>query len=232
MTIINNIKDNFMENTTYSYLKSFNENIQDIPHQKHNVIGWKVKTEADAHLGETVDLLYDTQAMTVRYLIIELSGIGMGLEGKKIMIPVGIASLHPQQDEIILPNIHIEQFIALPTYEQGQIEPGIERKIREVIGSPAALRIEETIAELDQENFYAHQHFDSEKFFARETNAPYVTSDNDQNETIRELIENSKENDLHAADEHTHHPDKQPHQIKPWLEPGAGHSQGGKTSNN
>ncbi|TKC09884.1 PRC-barrel domain containing protein [Pedobacter polaris] len=154
-----------MENNTYSYLQSLQQS--DIPNPKQDVIGWEVKNEAGAFLGKVTDLLYDTQAMTVRYLVIDLTANGMNLEDKKVMIPVGIASLHPNDDEIILPNLHIDQFTALPAYNKDEIGSNTEQYIRNVIGSPAALRLEETIAEFDQQQFYAHHHFDDSKFYKR-----------------------------------------------------------------
>jgi hypothetical protein len=83
------------------------------------------------------------------------------------MIPIGLAHLHTSADEVVLPNIHIDQFNALPNYEQGAIGPDTEMYIRSVIGSPAALRIEETISEFDQNQFYMHHHFDKERFYER-----------------------------------------------------------------
>jgi hypothetical protein len=223
-----------MENNnenTYIHLQSLMESDHDIPHPKHDVIGWKLITESGAYIGEVIDLLYDTQVMTVRYLVIEITQNGSSLEGKHTLIPVGIATLHPELDEITLPNLHQDQLELLPDYLEGEVGPETEQRVRAVIGSPAALRMEETMVEFDQKAFYAHHHFDSERFSNRqvpttETETPAAREQ--QSQTIHELIENSKAHGLHAADQetgkNTHHNEQ--HQIKPWLQPGASHNQG------
>ncbi|MGF1923441.1 MAG: PRC-barrel domain-containing protein [Bacteroidia bacterium] len=190
-----------MENFTYNQLQSLTNSSWELPNPKQNVMGWEVKNEGGAYLGVITDLLYDTQVMTVRYLVIDLSENGMQLDDKKVMIPVGLANLHPSENEIILPNLHIDQFNALPSYRQENIGPEIEQQIRSIIGSPAALRLEETIAEYDQQQFYAHHHFDERKFYSRNS-AEFVVNNTEraeQEHTIHDLIENSIQHDLHAA---------------------------------
>jgi hypothetical protein len=201
-----------MENNSYRYLQSLQDSDNDIPNPKQDVIGWKVKSEAGAYLGKVTDLLYDTQVMTVRYLVIDLSDNGMNLEDKKVMIPVGMATLHPSDDEIILPNIHMDQFIALPAFDEDELNQQTEKQIWSIIGSPAALRMGETIAEFDQNQFYAHHHFDENRFYNRSRAADTIDPDparSTEQHTIHELIENSLQHDLHAAETEigngTHH---------------------------
>ncbi|RZK13091.1 MAG: PRC-barrel domain containing protein [Flavobacterium sp.] len=190
-----------MTNPNYRNLKSLQLS-DDSPNPKQDVIGWEVKNEAGAYLGEVTDLLFDPKAMTVRYLVIDLTNNGMTLEDKKVMIPVGMATLHPSDDEIILPNIHLDQFIALPDYEQDVVNQHTEQQIWETLGSPAALRMEETIAEFDQEHFYSHDHFDETRFYNRNKADAHIDTTKTrvtEQHTIHELIENSLQHDLHAA---------------------------------
>ncbi|RZK57912.1 MAG: PRC-barrel domain containing protein [Pedobacter sp.] len=193
-----------MENSN-SHLASFNSGNLNIPNPKQNVISWQVKTEGGAYIGSITDLLYDTNAMTVRYLIIDLTDNGMNLDGKKVMIPVGIASLHPSDNEIVLPNVHSDQFILLPDYLSGEVNTATEQQIRNIIGSPAALRLEETIAEYDQQQFYAHHHFNENNFYRKTTEIDSELGEEriDERTTINGLIENSLNENLHAADEET-----------------------------
>jgi hypothetical protein len=180
-----------MEQNTYRYLQELSGSDYQIVDGEPNITGWKVKSESDSYIGEVKDLLFDPQTRAVRYLIVDLENNGMNLGQKKVMIPIGIAHLHVSDDEVVLPNVHLDQFNALPPYEEDKIGPETEVYIREVIGSPAALRIEEKIVQFDQDTFYAHQHFDQQKFYQR----------------------GSQLNN----DEH----------IKPWLQEGADHNQGG-----
>lgn len=150
----------------YNHLQELsNSDFQIVPGEP-NIFNWKVKNEHGTFVGEVKDLLFDVETNAVRYLIIDLTDNGMQLGNKKVMIPIGLAELHVNGDEVVLPNLHVEQFNALPDYGTTAIGAGTEMQIREIIGSPAALRIEETITELDQQSFYAHHHFGGEKIYS------------------------------------------------------------------
>lgn len=156
-----------MEQHTYKYLKCLVGSDFQIVDGEPDIVGWKVKSETGAYLGEVKDLLFDPQSNSVRYIILDLSDSGMSLDDKKVMIPIGIAHLHTTDDEVVLPNVHQEQFNALPMYVEDKIGPETEVQVREIIGSPAALRIEDKTVEFDQQEFYNHQHFDRGHFYTR-----------------------------------------------------------------
>ena len=133
-----------------------------------DVFGWEVKNERGTLIGIIDDLLFDTESSAVRYLIIDLAQGQMSMNDKKVIIPIGIAHLHVDSDEVVLPNLHTDQLNALPNYDADQpLNSETEHYIRSVIGSPAALRIEDTIVENDIEAFYNHHHFDRGKFYRR-----------------------------------------------------------------
>ena len=156
-----------MEHHTYVQLKSLKDSDFKVVDGEPNIIGWEVKNEADAYLGKVKDLLFEPESRAVRYLIVDLEDNGMNLGDKKVMIPIGIAHLHTSDDEVVLPNVHVEQFNALPAYDENRTVPATEVQIREIIGSPAALRIEESISKFDQNQFYSHHHFDRGRFYQR-----------------------------------------------------------------
>jgi hypothetical protein len=155
------------QENNYNHLEELSKSDFEIVESEPNIIGWRVFNESTMFIGTVIELLFDRQDNAVRYLIISLTNNGMNLGNKEVMIPIGLAHLHTSDDTVVLPNIHIDQFNALPTYESGKIGPDTEMYIRSVIGSPAALRIEEVISEFDQDQFYAHHHFDKEKFYQR-----------------------------------------------------------------
>ena len=203
-----------MENT-YKHLQGLYDSDFQIVDGEPNIIGWKVNSEAGTYLGEVKDLLFDRQSMAVRYIVMSLEDNGMNLGDKKVMVPIGIAELHQELDQVTLPNVHQDQFNALPGYDKMEdISPDTEVLIRSVIGSPAALRIEEQIVAFDQEKFYAHQHFDSQRFYDRNRST--------EQSTIREMVAKSKENNLHAAQQEsgtdTHH--NQQDNVNPWMPSG------------
>ncbi|MGY4384364.1 hypothetical protein ACVWYN_001390 [Pedobacter sp. UYP24] len=156
-----------MEQNTYRYLQELSGSDFQIVDEEPNIIGWEVKNESGTYIGEVEELLFDPQTRAVRYLVVDLKNNGMNLEQKKVMIPLGIAHLHTSNDEVVLPGLHLDQYNALPAYYKDQIGPELEVQIRSIIGSPAALRIEETITEFDQTHFYNHHHFDRGRFYSR-----------------------------------------------------------------
>ena len=156
-----------MEQNTYRYLQELSNSDFQIVDGEPNITGWEVKNETGTYIGEVEELLFDPQTRAVRYIVIDLEDNLLNLENKKVMIPLGIAHLHTSDDEVVLPSLHIDQFNALPHYDKANIGPEMEVQIRNIIGSPAALRIEETITEFDQDAFYTHHHFDKGKFYQR-----------------------------------------------------------------
>jgi hypothetical protein len=174
----------------YIALEELSKSDFEIVAEEPNIIGWKVRNEGDTFVGEVKELLFDPKTLSVRYLIIDLTDNGMNLDGKQVMIPIGLAHLKAGNHEVVLPNIHIDQFIALPSYTKDEIGPQTEMNIRAIIGSPAALRIEETITIFDQHEFYSHHHFDLDKFYQRSrsdvntklTNEPFPSSEPQQTE--------------------------------------------------
>jgi len=156
-----------MEQNTYRYLQELSGSNFQLVDEEPNIIGWEVKNESGTYIGEVEELLFDPQSRAVRYLVVDLEDNGMNLEHKKVMIPLGIAHLHTSDDEVVLPGLHLDQYNALPAYDKDQIGPELEVQIRSIIGSPAALRIEETITEFDQSQFYNHHHFDKGRFYSR-----------------------------------------------------------------
>ena len=162
------LEKDFMANeNTYRSLQELSKSDYQIVGGEPNIIGWEVENENGTFIGEVKELLFDPETQAVRYMIIDLAENGMHLDHKHVMIPIGLAHLHVSGDEVTLPNIHIDQFNALPDYELTKVGPETEVYIRSIIGSPAALRIEESISEFDQNAFYTHHHFDKDRFYQR-----------------------------------------------------------------
>lgn len=191
-----------MEEERKSHLQSVSESDYQIVDGEQNIFGWKVKNEADVSIGVVKDLLFELETNSIRYVIVDLNEGIFTLNDKKVAIPIGIAQLHEELPEVIIPNIHGDQFAALPAYDKDKMDEETERQIRMVIGSPAALRMEETIAELEDQQFYKHNHFDTAKFYGNRPSFE-ISGRNTQEQTIHQMIENSKDNNLNAAEEQT-----------------------------
>ncbi|MFW0718575.1 PRC-barrel domain-containing protein [Pedobacter sp. N23S346] len=192
-------------NIIYSNLEELSNSSYELTEGEADIRGWKVKTEAGATIGKVRDLLFDPENNAVRYTIIDLDNLGADLEEKAVLIPIGLGRLSDDKDELILPDIHLDQFKALPQYIIGEVTHELEDRIRHVIGSPAALRMEETIIEIDRENFYQHHHFDKGNLTQRGTRIseanslesdPLVDPERiEERNTIHQLIDHSEKKD-------------------------------------
>lgn len=192
-------------NIIYSNLEELSNSSYELTKGEADIRGWKVKNEAGANVGKVRDLLFDPENNAVRYTIIDLDHLGTDLEEKTVLIPIGLVRLSEDKDELILPDIHLDQFKALPQYIIGEVTHELEDKIRQVIGSPAALRMEETIVEIDRENFYKHHHFDKGNLIHRGTSVSEANSFHtdslvdperiEERNTIHQLIDHSEKKD-------------------------------------
>jgi len=184
------INSNLLELSTSDYRLTEGE---------QNIKGWKVRGESGSIIGEVNDLLFDPENNVVRYILVTLKNMGNELDEKPILIPIGLGNLHDHENVVIVPDFHTDQLHAMPLYIKDEVTHQLEDTIRDVIGSPAALRMEEKMTELDRNSFYDHHHFDRNRFMKRTDNSNQgISSDADstdrveERKTIHELIDQSK----------------------------------------
>jgi len=121
-----------------------------------------VLSRSGEKIGEVEDLLFDAQAQKVRYLVIQLQASGEETEddNKRVLAPVGIAELRNDQEAVALPIGSAEEMAGLPAYQSGQLSPEDEVQIRSIFGG--------STAPYEHPQFYAHEHFNDDKFYNRE----------------------------------------------------------------
>ncbi|WP_231491405.1 PRC-barrel domain-containing protein [Pedobacter sp. Leaf170] len=143
----------------YSNLETLSTSDYRLANDGADITGWPVQNEAGAVIGKVNDLLFDPANNAIRYIIVELD-LALLNEEKMVLIPIGVADLADDSKTIIVPDFHLDQYAAMPRYIMDEVSYEMEDEIRRVIGSPAALRMEDEIVEIDRENFYRHHHFD------------------------------------------------------------------------
>jgi len=142
-----------------------------------DVTDWDVVTVQGAKIGDVDDVLFDANARKVRYLIIDLEVNELLLENPyQVLVPIGLATLDEEEDEVILPNITVEQLNALPKYERGKVTPEYEMAVRQIFEGDIVI---DTIDEW--KDFYEHDHFTESRFFNRK-----IT---DKDEKVERVIE-------------------------------------------
>ncbi|RYY93533.1 MAG: hypothetical protein EOO11_19580, partial [Chitinophagaceae bacterium] len=83
-----------------------------------DIRGWQVVSSDGHRLGKVTELILDTVAQRVRYLLIALTDNKvLQLEKREVLVPVGFAQLHPADDSVILASVTPYQLRALPRYD-------------------------------------------------------------------------------------------------------------------
>jgi uncharacterized protein (TIGR02271 family) len=159
-----------------------------------NIKGWDVKDENGKKIGEVDELLFDPQSQKVRYLVVDLSGNDFDLDKRDVLVPIGIAELHDEDDDVILPGVSATQLSALPDYDKDELGPDVEGRVRSafaglgsmglagaaVAGSPVAAR---------DDDFYSHEHFNEDRLYK---NMNRDTTENNSIPVIEENLEVGK----------------------------------------
>ena len=142
-----------------------------------NIKGWTIKNPQGQTIGEVEELIFDVQSRKVRYMVVDLENSVLDLEPRNVLVPIGLAQLDEDDDDVILPNVTVEQLRALPVYERNRIGRDTETSIRSIFGglgaaagaagaaiSGAAHRAGDALTgdsdTRDRDNdFYEHNHF-------------------------------------------------------------------------
>ena len=141
--------------------------------EQPDINGWPLYTSDHQKIGKVEDLLFDTEAKKVRYIIADLDGNDLDLDDKEVLIPIGIAQLHEADDEVIVPGISVANLGALPAYNDDRdLTDSDEQAILSVLSGNAGTN-NPGLANTER---YNHAHFDDRNFY-RESIQPTV---NDQ----------------------------------------------------
>lgn len=87
-----------------------------IAEDQPDIEGWTIYDGQHQHLGKVHDLLFDPSTQQVRYLIARVLAEGDD-DITQRLIPIGMAELHANEDEVILPTINagrLDEFAPYP----------------------------------------------------------------------------------------------------------------------
>lgn len=144
-----------------------------------DIRGWDVKDANGRTIGEVDDLIFDVQSQKVRYMVVELDDDELDLDDdREVLIPIGLAQLQDDGDDVILNNVTADQLRSLPEYDDDdEITPAYESNIRQVFGgvggaaftgaaATGAALTSDTDATRDRDtDFYNHDHFNDENLY-------------------------------------------------------------------
>ena len=154
-----------------------------------DIRGWEVRDPNGQLIGKVHELIFDSRANKVRYMIINVNDSKeLQLEKRTVMVPIGLAVLEPKNDDVILPNVTPFQLRALPKYHKDDLGTKAERAISTVFGrTDTKVPATDTDEDLD-ENFYNNEMFNENNMYSRRGNSANTTN-TDKRQDARRLSE-------------------------------------------
>ncbi len=142
-----------------------------------DIRGWDVKDSFGKQLGEVEELIFDTQSRKVRYLVVDLEENDYDLDDREVLVPVGIAELHGDDDDVILNGVTAEQLRSLPEYDEDRLDGDYESSIRNVLGGGALGGTAALAASGTDTDFYQHEHFNEDNLYRNRPRTGDTSSD-------------------------------------------------------
>lgn len=157
-----------------------------------DIRGWTVKDTQGNTIGEVEDLIFDTQSLKVRYMILDLEGNVLDLEPRDVLVPIGVAQIDSDDDDVLLPNMTAAQLQSLPKYEKGGIGRDLEDSVKGIFGgvgaAGAAAGAALTGGSDRDDDYYNHDVYDEDNLYRNRT-APTTGTTATEGTTAIPIIE-------------------------------------------
>ncbi|HEX6259119.1 MAG TPA: PRC-barrel domain-containing protein [Woeseiaceae bacterium] len=125
-----------------------------------DVRGWEVKDANGARIGEVDQLLVDTDARKVRYLDVGVdSDLLETKEERHILIPIGSARLDRGEEHVRVDRLRAVDLAQLPEYRHEPLTHDYEIVLRQRFDP------DYKAAKSRTGDFYAHEIYDSDRFY-------------------------------------------------------------------
>jgi len=145
-----------------------------------DIRGWDVKDTSGRQIGEVEELIFDVQSRKVRYLVVDLDDNELDLEDREVLVPIGVAQLHKDDDDVILNGVTPDQLRSLPEYDEDRFDDDHESSVRNVFGSlggGAAMTGLKT-TDNNADDFYNHEHYNDENLYKNRRQGTYDENTN------------------------------------------------------
>ena len=124
-----------------------------------DVRGWTVRGSDGQALGTVFELVVDPEALKVRYLDVELdSRFQINEYENHILLPIGVASLDADGDNVFVPALNAESVLNYPPYLEIQITRDYEEAMLRALGREPAPA---------NPQFYDQDSYDTGRFYTR-----------------------------------------------------------------
>ena len=169
-----------MNKNKYYRLQELDHSNFEIVKGEPDIRGWDVRYKNGEKIGSVEELILDTKAKKIRYMVVDLDENELRLEHRKIFIPIGFAELDNQHDDVLIPNVSIDQLCRLPDYKRNSLTPELERSIASIFGrkvnvEPVASikREERMVNDVNDDinpDFYTHEHYNADNLYKNRAN--------------------------------------------------------------
>lgn len=96
-----------------------------------DVRGWAVLTADNLEIGKVDELIVDTNAMKVRYMVVDLyDDYAADKIDHNLLLPIGAARLHEKDNKVLVSGIKSTTVLNYPVYRNNEITRDYERSIR------------------------------------------------------------------------------------------------------
>jgi sporulation protein YlmC with PRC-barrel domain len=154
----------YMDKMKHRRLQELDQSDFEIIKGEPDIRGWDVRNSRGQKIGEVEELIIDAQQKKVRYMIVDLDDNELKLTHRKVILPIGLAELHKDDDDVILPNVDAEKLNALPAYERNNLTPKTEQAICTTLGRQTG-----TASMLEGEelhpDFYRHDYYNDDNLY-------------------------------------------------------------------
>lgn len=153
-----------MDNMKHRRLQELDRSDFEIVDGQPDIRGWDVKNSRGQKVGEVEDLIVDAQQKKVRYMVVDLDDNELDLDDRKVLIPIGLAELHKEDDDVLLPGVQSEQLRSLPGYDRDRLDEEAESRICNALGRSDGRR--QGVSSMEPEpEFYRHDYFNDDNLY-------------------------------------------------------------------
>ena len=203
-----------MNKNKYYRLQELDHSNFEIVKGEPDIRGWDVRYKNGEKIGSVEELILDTKAKKIRYMVVDLDENELRLEHRKVLIPIGFAELDKSTDDVLIPNVSMDQLCRLPDYSRNSLLPDTERKISSIFGRKVKAdpvttvredkRVKEVKADTDFDDddldpdFYKHEHYDTDRLYRNRLNegTPKLGKESDDLDRGLRLGEKRTEGDV------------------------------------
>jgi hypothetical protein len=151
-----------MDNMKHRRLQELDRSDFEVVDGQPDIRGWDVKTPSGKMIGDVEELILDAKNKKVRYMVVDLDDNDLDLDDRKVLIPIGLAELDKDDDNVILPSVNASQLRNLPSYDKDHLDENTERTICSAFGRTGAEASRSGSAEPE---FYAHDYFNDDNLY-------------------------------------------------------------------